>query len=397
MGAMSRLVGALFCAALLICAPARAATNGQLAAIARTAAGDRLVTLNADGSGLRTLLSGADLSTPAWSPDGNSIAVVDDDRLLLVDADGGPVRTLFTQPGVAGPTWAPDGQSLAFLDGPDPDVIDADGSDLQTLPLPFFGQLSWLRWSPDGALLAYGTSGMLRTYALAGGDDSPVVTGTMLGAPSWSPDATRVVYRDGGGLRIAPIGPGDPIDLVRTGGEAPAWSPDGTLIVYVYGADLRVIAPDGSNERTVSSATMLDQPAWQPCVDGVTVSCASPVPQPAPPPPPPAQSSPGPLKPNGPQAPNLDTIGHPRLDVHGRGWLRARCDADCTVSLRLVIRVHGHRYKGPVLTRTLKQGRELKVRLRGPERNRISRAWISGTVRDKAGHSRPLDIPIRLR
>src|ERR1700742_3559572 len=111
---MSRLFGALCCAGFLYCAPAQAATDGQLAAIDRTTAGDRLVTLNADGSGLRTLLSGTRMSSPAWSPDGNRIAVVDGDRLLVVDVAGGATQTVLTADGVAGPSWSPDGTRIAF-------------------------------------------------------------------------------------------------------------------------------------------------------------------------------------------------------------------------------------------------------------------------------------------
>src|SRR3954467_9961746 len=90
---MSRVIGALCCAFAVLCAPARAATNGQLAAIARTPAGDRLITLNPDGTGVRTLLSGQRLSSPGWSPDGNRIAVVDGHRVLVLDPIGGARQT----------------------------------------------------------------------------------------------------------------------------------------------------------------------------------------------------------------------------------------------------------------------------------------------------------------
>ena len=80
-GAYSRIMRwaiAMFaCAALLAAlpAPARAQTlNGQLAAVAD----GRLVTVNADGSGLRTLWTpqGRAVRSPgaAWSPDGNRLA-----------------------------------------------------------------------------------------------------------------------------------------------------------------------------------------------------------------------------------------------------------------------------------------------------------------------------------
>src|SRR3954465_9848246 len=106
---MSRVIGALCCAFVLLCAPARAATNGQLVAIARTPSGERLITLNPDGTGVRTLLSGQHLSSPGWSPDGNRIAVADGHRVLVVDPITGLTRTVLDEEGAAGPTWGPDG------------------------------------------------------------------------------------------------------------------------------------------------------------------------------------------------------------------------------------------------------------------------------------------------
>src|SRR3954466_12518623 len=116
---MSRVIGALCCAFVLLCVPARGASNGQLVAIARTPAGDRLITLNPEGTGVRTLLSGQRLSSPGWSPDGNRIAVVDGHRVLVLDAIGGQRRPVPDAPGAAAPTWGPDGTRLALLRGPE--------------------------------------------------------------------------------------------------------------------------------------------------------------------------------------------------------------------------------------------------------------------------------------
>src|SRR5262245_49640736 len=197
---MSRVIGPLFCALAILCAPARAATNGQLVAIARTPSGDRLITLNPDGTGVRTLLSGQRLSSPGWSPDGNRIAVVDGHRVLVLDPLTGQTRTVLDEEGAAGPTWAPDSSRLALLRGPDVLTIGIDGSNPSPIAIPFFGQISWLAWSPDGTRLAYGTSGMLRTIGIDGDDDQPLVTATELGDPAWSPDGLRIAYRDDGRL-----------------------------------------------------------------------------------------------------------------------------------------------------------------------------------------------------
>lgn len=394
---MSRVIGAVCCALVLLCAPASAATNGQIAAIARTAAGDRLVTLNPDGSGLRTVLSGQRLSSPGWSPDGNRIAVVDVHRVLILDVATGAVHTVLDEEGAAGPTWAPDGQRLALLRGPDVLIMRTDGTDAHELPVPFFGQISWLSWSPDGARLAYGTSGMLRTISLDGSDDRGLVTATALGEPAWSPDSTRIAYRDDGRLRVVPAAGGDPVDLTRTGGVEPDWSPDGREIVYAYGADLRTTTADGTGTHLVYAQAMLAEPDWQPCVAGVTSSCASPRPAPPPAARPPAAPPAAVTPAVTPRAPYLSAVAAPRLDRRGRGWLRVRCDVACSVALRLVVRVRGHRIDGRVLERSLAAGTVLRLRLRGPARRLIRSAWVSGTARDASGLQRAVRIPVSIR
>src|SRR3954452_3589800 len=137
---MSRVIGAVCCAFVLLCAPARGASNGQLVAIARTPAGDRLITLNPDGTGARTLLSGQRLSSPGWSPDGNRIAVADGRRILVLALATGQTQVVLDEAGAAAPTWAPDGLHVALLRGPDVVTMRTDGGDVRNVPVPFFGQ-----------------------------------------------------------------------------------------------------------------------------------------------------------------------------------------------------------------------------------------------------------------
>ncbi|WP_028061726.1 TolB family protein [Candidatus Solirubrobacter pratensis] len=404
---MPRVIGALCCALALLCAPADAATDGQLIAIVRTPSGDRLVTFNSDGGGVRTILSGQRLSSPGWSPDGNLIAVVDGQRVLVLELATGAARTVLDEPGAAGPTWAPDGARLALLRGSQAVTMRLDGTAAEPLPIPFSGQLSWLSWSPDGERLAYGTSGMLRTIGLDGAGDRAFATGPDLGEPAWSPDSARIAYRDGARLRIAPAGgDGDPFDLTRTGGDQPDWAPDGRELVYAFAGGVRVSAVDGGATRAVllpaDGQTVLAEPDWQPCVAGVTTSCRS---GGAPPPADPASAPPGAVNrlpvpvvaPPPPRAPYLSALSTPRLDGKGRGWLLVRCDADCTVSLRLVVKLHGGRtIDGRPLSRRLRARAVMRLRMRAPERRRLVRAWVRGTVKGEDGRKRSVRIPVTI-
>jgi Tol biopolymer transport system component len=471
---MWRVIGALACVAAALCAapaPAVAApSDGQLVAIARTPSGDRLVALNADGSGLRTILSGDRLSSPSWSPDGNRILVEDDHRVEILDVTTGALATVIDELGVASPTWAPDGTRIALLRGAGIVTMRTDGSDVRAVPVAFAGQLSWVDWSPDGARLAYGSSATLHTVALDGSGDRRLVSATQLGEPAWSPDATRLVYADGGRLRtIRADGSAAPVDL--TTGDTPDWSPDGSEIVYAYGAGLRATTADGASTRTIAAPpdaqTVLTEPDWQPCVAGVTISCSSPAPPSCPDAaiatlvdqpvflplggctdpagrrltvavvsgpahgtvtggryiPAPGWTGqdvvvyragngfalsglarivitvvPRLVAPAPQGAPYLSALAAPRLDARGRGTLRVSCDQDCTVTLRLVVRLRTHRtIDGRPLTRKLAAGRPLAFKLRAPPRRRVKSAWVTGTVANAAGAERSFKIPVRLR
>ncbi|MDQ3957654.1 MAG: hypothetical protein M3273_04955, partial [Actinomycetota bacterium] len=85
---------------------------------------------------------------------------------------------------------------------------------------------------------------------------------------TWSPDGTRIAYGGRTGIYVVSAD-GDSPALLIAPGFSPAWSPDGTQIAYVLvdgaGAHLRVMAPDGSNQRTLTDITgYLVGLAWSP-------------------------------------------------------------------------------------------------------------------------------------
>jgi Bacterial Ig domain/WD40-like Beta Propeller Repeat len=269
---MTKALGALACAAALWAAAVTTAVaapaNGQLAATA----GDRLVSLNPDGSGLRTLWTapaGAAVLRPAWSPDGNRIALAAGGRITVYDLASGTARALTDGTQDADAAW--NGDRIAFRRGLALMSVRADGTDLRVdLPL-VLGTLR-IGLAPDGQRLAYVAGSALHVIGLDGLVDQ-LVSSSVRGAPAWSPDSARIAFSTGA-AQIVALTPPEPATtpLSPPGGvdSAPAWAPDGSQVVYMreQPATLRI------GSRTVIAGALGD-PAWQPCTPGVTVSCVS--------------------------------------------------------------------------------------------------------------------------
>ena len=157
---------------------------------------------------------------PAWSPDGQSLAVaaIRGNRpyysvLLTVGPDGSDARDFADTRGIQNaPAWSPDGEHLAFAIG-DAKSFDGNVEDEGIEKLP---------------------SGI---YVMrADGTDLRQIADGLIGAPAWSPDGSEILFvsdgvyvvgADGSGLRE--LGPG-----ART--VAPhlaVWSPDGSRIAVL--------------------------------------------------------------------------------------------------------------------------------------------------------------------
>jgi Bacterial Ig-like domain/Dipeptidyl peptidase IV (DPP IV) N-terminal region/WD40-like Beta Propeller Repeat len=117
--------------------------------------GSHLFSINADGTDLQELTSGAAQDgNPAVSPDGQRIAFVRDDNIYVMNIDGSEARRLTATRGYS-PSWSPDGTMLAFGDSVIW-IIKADGTGLRQLTHPAINEGDTdPSWSPDGDQIAF--------------------------------------------------------------------------------------------------------------------------------------------------------------------------------------------------------------------------------------------------
>jgi Tol biopolymer transport system component len=253
--------------------------------------------------GLQRLTDTGRDSTPAWTPDGRRIyliegrsapasVTVDGQRRrydleypLLVAVDPrGQRRTVikdslyslgsavqdrfFTW--ILQPDVSPDGTTIALVsDWPDPlardptlSLLPADGGEIRNLDLPSrrpFGHND-PAWSPDGATIAYTYDDRLDESATGAprlvlysieSKAQRALTGPGYSQPQWSPDGHFIVcvrgHDDGRDLVVLDVAEGREVArLTRDGSSfAPAWSPSGHQIAYLHagrdGIDLRIL------------------------------------------------------------------------------------------------------------------------------------------------------------
>ena len=239
--------------------------------------------------------TGQPLPAVSWTRDGKSLAVVETGEkqlpaIALVSLAGGAVRRITTPPegseGDSTPAVSPDGNTLAFVRATGPDSADIYLCGLVgggPRRLTFDDRaIRGIAWTPDGRDLVYAgnRAGGWRLWRLPASGGSPreiAIAGAQAHFPAIAPQGRRLAYTDSPSVSAiwrATLGAPDSGErpIIRSLGREswPAYSPDGNRIVDLSdqtGADeIWVSDAEGGNrvQLTRLKGPRLSRPRWSP-------------------------------------------------------------------------------------------------------------------------------------
>jgi dipeptidyl aminopeptidase/acylaminoacyl peptidase len=186
---------------------------------------------------------GAVASTPAPPPQNGLIAFSTSEGIRLVDARTGKAWTVPGTVDMGSPAWSPDGQLLAVQGWDDEQTsvytIRPDGSERRLVLEDAYAP----SWSPDGKQLVVTRSGVnvsvLATVDTDGGDARQITfdhgsDNDGAGEPAWSPDGKWIAFTQGDGAvrLVTPNGEADGVRTLAPIGMNPTWSPDGSKLAF---------------------------------------------------------------------------------------------------------------------------------------------------------------------
>jgi TolB protein len=256
----------------------------------KTARSYRLIVTDSDGANERVVFESAQpIMSPAWSPDGRSLAYVSFHSSLPAIyvqtlRTGEQVRVSAKSGINSAPSYSPDGSQLAVALSRRDGNVDVYLLTLATQALRRLTDDAAIDtepvWAPDGRSLYFTSdrAGAPQVYrqGIAAGERPQRITfdGNYNARPRVSPDGRELVLVtiDRGAYRIAAVDIAGGGMRVLTSGrldESPSYAPNGADIIYATreggrGA-LAIISSDGRiQQRLAASAGEVREPAWSP-------------------------------------------------------------------------------------------------------------------------------------
>ncbi|MFT3798991.1 PKD domain-containing protein [Microbacterium sp.] len=171
-----------------------------------------------DGYGeYSTLTTAAVITSPALSPDGESVAYAATDAdgpgifIAAVDGETAPTRITSDPSGSDSPSWNPSGDQLMYARTTttgEVEVLTVDATGAS--PTVLVGGVGYTspEWAPDGVSFVFvkpDDDGRLQLFQspVAGGALTQLTTGTAdAGSPAWSPNAKMIAYTSTGGTNV---------------------------------------------------------------------------------------------------------------------------------------------------------------------------------------------------